>query len=112
LEKFDADFRVEATDGASFTGHFVDGRIQRGERFSVGQRVMLATAFRVAVNFVYAELGFLALDEPTAFLDADYIRAFEPVLERLRSLSRSRGWQCVLVTHERELAPLFDSVVQ
>ncbi len=73
----------------------------------------LALAFRIAVNSTFAEsIGCLLLDEPTAYLDEQHIRALAPVLDKLRLLASSRGLQCIIVTHERELAPLFDAVIQ
>jgi DNA repair exonuclease SbcCD ATPase subunit len=111
LEWFDAEFRVTAVDGLSFEAHFTDGRQLPAERLSIGQQVVLALGFRFAVSFLYANLGFLVLDEPTAYLDRHHISGFKPTLERLRKYAASQGLQCVIVTHERELAPLFDAVI-
>jgi DNA repair exonuclease SbcCD ATPase subunit len=91
---------------------FNDGRVQPAERLSSGQKVVMALSFRLAVNFMYADLGFLVLDEPTAYLDEHHIAGFEPVLGCLREFAASRGLQCLMVTHEQSLAPLFDSVLQ
>lgn len=112
LTQFGTDYRVRADEGLSFTAMFTDVRQQPAERLSGGQKVVLALAFRLAVNFTAAaDLGFLVLDEPTAYLDEHHIRGFVPVLGKLRELAASRGLQCLIITHERELAPLFDSVV-
>jgi DNA repair exonuclease SbcCD ATPase subunit len=96
----------------SFTAHFPEDFVQPAERLSDGQQVVLAMSFLMAVNFAYADLGFLALDEPTANLDEHHIKAFAPAMQQLRLLAASRGLQCLMVTHERTLAPLFDSVIQ
>ena len=112
LELFDAEFRVAASEGLTFTARFVDGRVQPAGRLSGGQKVVLALVFRLAVNFMYSELGFMCLDEPTAYLDAHHIAGFEPVLNNLRGLATSRGLQCLMITHEQSLAHLFDHVVQ
>jgi exonuclease SbcC len=112
LEMFQTDFRVRADEGLSFIAEFLDHRRQAAERLSGGQKVILALAFRLAVNVMFAEnIGLLALDEPTAFVDEHHIRGFEPVLQQLRAFSTSRGLQCVMITHERGLAPLFDAVI-
>ena len=112
LELFGSDFQVTARDGLSFTARFVDGREQPAERLSAGQKVVLALSFRLAVNLLSgSNIGLLVLDEPTAFLDEQHIRGFEPVLLQLRTLAASRGLQCVMVTHEAGLAPLFDQVI-
>lgn len=112
LELFDAEFRVVASEGLTFTARFLDGRSQPAGRLSGGQKVVLALVFRLAVNFMYSELGFMCLDEPTAYLDAHHIAGFEPVLNNLRGLATSRGLQCLMITHEQALAHLFDHVVQ
>ncbi len=106
-------FTVEASQGLTFTATFVDGRKQPARRLSGGQKVALALSFRIAVNSMFAEnVGLLALDEPTAYLDQQRIRSLAPVFERLRSLSAARGLQCLMVTHEDELAPLFEAAIQ
>ena len=113
LEQFDTDYRVTAQEGLSFRADFPDGRSQPAERLSGGEQVILALALRIALNLmVTGDINFLALDEPTAFLDDHHIQGFEPVLGRLREYVASRGLQCLMVTHERRLAPMFDAVVE
>lgn len=115
LQIFAVDFLVRAADDDSptFVAEFFDGRRQPAKRLSYGQKTVLALAFRVAVNALFAEqIGLLALDEPTAYLDQQRIKALAPVLERLRELSTARGLQCLLVTHETSLAHLFESAVE
>jgi len=115
LQIFNVDFFVRAAtdDSPTFVAEFLDGRKQPAKRLSYGQKTVLALAFRVAVNALFAEqIGLLALDEPTAYLDQQRIKALAPVLERLRELSTARGLQCLLVTHETSLAHLFESAVE
>ena len=115
LQVFGVDFFVKASndDSASFIAEFFDGRKQPAKRLSYGQKTVLALAFRVAVNSLFAEqIGLLALDEPTAYLDQQRIRALAPVFEKLREFSTARGLQCLLVTHEMSLAHLFESTVE
>lgn len=113
LNMFDTKFRVESDQGRSFTAHFQDGRVQPAKRLSGGQKVALAMGFRVAINSLFAaKVGLLGLDEPTAFLDKQRIRALGPVITKLRELTASRGLQCLIVTHEEDLAPLFDATIR
>jgi DNA repair exonuclease SbcCD ATPase subunit len=113
LEMFDSDFSVRPGQDLSFVADFADGRSQAGDRLSPGQQGVLALAFWVAVNSLYAgKIGFLSLDEPTASLDRQNLGALEIALRRLRELSESEGLQCLLVTHEPSFAPLFDDVLQ
>lgn len=115
LQIFNVNFVVKvAEDGTpTFVAEFFDGRKQVAQRLSIGQKTVLALAFRVAVNALFAEeIGLLALDEPTAALDAPRIQALAPVLEKLRDLSTSKGLQCLLVTHASNLSHLFESVIE
>lgn len=115
LQIFGVNFLVRVgDDGApTFIAEFYDGRRQVAQRLSIGQKTVLALAFRVAVNAQFAEeIGLLALDEPTASLDAPRIRALAPVLEKLRDLSTAKGLQCLLVTHATTLSHLFESTIE
>lgn len=115
LQIFNVNFFVRvSTDGTpTFIAEFYDGRRQVAQRLSIGQKTVLALAFRVAVNAMFAEeIGLLALDEPTAALDAIRVRALAPVLEKLRNLSTTKGLQCLLVTHATSLSHLFESTIE
>ena len=115
LQIFSVNFLVRvAGDGTpTFVAEFYDGRKQVAQRLSIGQKTVLALAFRVAVNAQFAEeIGLLALDEPTASLDAPRIQALAPVLEKLRDLSTAKGLQCLLVTHAASLSNLFESTIE
>ena len=115
LQIFSVNFLVRVSnDGTpTFVAEFYDGRKQVAQRLSIGQKTVLALAFRVAVNAQFAEeIGLLALDEPTASLDAPRIQALAPVLEKLRDLSTAKGLQCLLVTHAASLSHLFESTIE
>jgi DNA repair exonuclease SbcCD ATPase subunit len=74
--------------------------------------VLLGVSFRVAVNSMFAsDLGLLVLDEPTAGLDKGNLACLQVAFERLRELSRSRGLQVVMITHEENL-PAADNVIE
>lgn len=108
----DAEFVVEADASLNFTANFHDGRRQGARRLSGGQKTLLAWLFRIAAAVQFAEnLDVLFLDEPTAYLDKKAIAAFTPVFDRLRGILVDRGLQVIIVTHEDELAPLFDHVI-
>lgn len=113
LETFAANYRVEANSRLGFTATFPTGVKQDVERLSWGQKVTLAVAFRFALNQLFAgQVGALYLDEPTVYQDEKHIAAFGPVVSKMSQLAGSRDMQCFIITHERDLAPLFDSVVQ
>jgi DNA repair exonuclease SbcCD ATPase subunit len=115
LRIFQVNFQVKvAEDGTpTFIAEFYDGRRQVAQRLSIGQKTVLALAFRVAVNAQFAEeIGLLALDEPTASLDQPRIQALAPVLEKLRELSTAKGLQCLMVTHAATLSNLFESAIE
>jgi len=113
LTLFDADYRVQVADGASFTAMFEGGIVQPVQRLSYGQQVALAFAFRLALNrTIIPQVNGLCLDEPTAYLDRRRIDAFAPVFEQLRQAAQATGFQCIIVTHERLLSHLFDNVIE
>ena len=113
LELFCTDFRVTAREDLSFEALFFDGRRQPVERLSGGQATIVAMIFRLAVNTFFAgSVGLIFLDEPTAFLDEHHMRGFEPVLASLREYAAGRGLQCVMITHAKDLAPLFDQTLK
>ena len=75
--------------------------------------MILALAFRVAVNSLFAGMaGLLCLDEPTESLDEGNLACLEVAIGRMRDLSESRGLQCLLVTHEPSFEVLFDGVLR
>lgn len=110
LTAFDNPFRLAEIDGTRMVVSFPDGRRQPAERLSDGQKAVFALGFRVTINSRFGgDLGLLCLDEPSAGLDADNMTCLEIALGRLRELSRDRGLQVLLVTHERGQS-LYDKV--
>lgn len=113
LEELGVDFRVHVGEGLSFHTHFPDGRVVPAERLSGGEKVVFALAWRLTVNSAFAaDVGLLCLDEPTAGLDSERLGCLRKALEKLRFLSGSHGLQCVIVTHERGLMPMFDHIIE
>lgn len=112
LEKFEVPFRVRVTEPLSFRVSFPDGRDVPAEWLSGGEKVIFSLAWRLAVNTEFAaDVGILCLDEPTAGLDADRLAALGRAIARIREVSCSVGLQFIMVTHERNLVPLFDRVI-
>jgi DNA repair exonuclease SbcCD ATPase subunit len=112
LELFDAPFRVTASEDLGFDARFDDGRTVMDRRLSVGERIVLAMAFRITINSTFASsLGVLIMDEPTAGLDEHNLGCLPQALERLRALSDSCGLQILFVTHEPRISHLFDKVI-
>ena len=112
LQLFGAEFVVAAEEGLSFSAVFPN-KMQPANRLSGGQKVVLSLALVLSLNLLFAaDLGLIMLDEPTAYLDAHHIQGFKITLERLRQVAESRDLQCFMITHEKDLAPLFQSVVR
>jgi DNA repair exonuclease SbcCD ATPase subunit len=114
LEIFDAPYRVVMDEQLGFIANFLDGiRKQPDRRLSVGERIVLALAFRIAVNSAFAaQIGVLCMDEPTVGLDEHNLGCLPHAIERLKELSEERGLQVFFVTHEQRLLPMFDNVIQ
>jgi len=114
LALFDSPFRVAADGTLGFTATFLDGHGVVPDRWlSVGERITLALAFRIAVNSTFTtNLGMLVLDEPTAGLDEHNLGCLPVALARLRELAQDRGLQVLFVTHQQSaIGQYFDTVV-
>jgi len=114
LGLFDSPFRVAANDALGFQANFLDGsRTVPDSWLSVGERVTLALAFRIAMNSTFANnLGILMMDEPAAGLDEHNLGCLPIALERLRAISQERGLQILFVTHRAsQLGQYFDAVI-
>lgn len=111
LKLFGAAFACDIKDDLSVVCSFPGTGEQAADRLSGGQRVVLG-AFRFAIYNLFAgELGFMVLDEPTAFLDDDRIQSVVEVMQAVRRYAHQTGMQLVVITHEPELATAFDHVV-
>ncbi len=112
LGNFGSPFYVQASEDLSFSAQFPDGKLQSAARLSGGEMMALALSFRLSVNVEFAkEVGLLCLDEPTVGLDSHNIAGLRVALARLKEISAAQGLQVVMITHETELAPFFDRVV-
>jgi exonuclease SbcC len=109
LVGFDSPFAVTVDDSLEFTAHFADGTKMPGSGLSGGQKVMLALAFRMALNSLFAdEVGMMILDEPTDGLDVDNRRLAATVFQRLGRIAKDRGHQIILITHDDFGDSVFD----
>lgn len=113
IAEFDGPFYVSADDDLTFAVHKPNRMVERSDRLSGGEKVILAIAFRFAVTAMFAgEIGMMVLDEPTAGLDAANLDCLNTVLERISSLTRKRGQQLIVITHDRRLELVFDNVIE
>lgn len=113
LGLLEAPFRVALDEALTFWAEFLDGTVRQPDRrLSVGQRITLAIALRIAMNStLVGDLGLLILDEPTAGLDAETLACVPAAIARLREISESRGLQVLFVTHEQALIEKFENVI-
>jgi DNA repair exonuclease SbcCD ATPase subunit len=112
LEQFESTFRVRTGEDLGYMCHFFDGTVMEDRRISGGQQVVLALAFRWALNSQFAnQIGMLVLDEPTAYIDRRHLSLLETTLRRLGAAAKSRGCQVFVITHEASLRGAFDQVV-
>ncbi len=109
LTMFDSPFSVGATENVGFTAHFQNGTVMPAPGLSGGQKVMLAMAYRLTINSLFAsQVGMMVLDEPTDGLDADNRRLAAEVFQRLGEVARARGHQVIVITHDEALERVFD----
>ena len=110
LSLFEAPFSCALQQDLSFVCSFPGGWQPDAGRLSGGERVVLAIAFRFAVNDLFAsQLGLLALDEPTRWLDDGNIDHVINILDRTKKLTSSGAWQVLVVTHADALKSTCDN---
>lgn len=113
LFEFGSPFGVTVDDDLAFTVVNGDGTSEPANSKSGGEMVVLAIAYRLAVNARFAEnIGSLFLDEPTAGLDKHNIGCLRDMLSRIGSVLMGSGQQIFLITHDNRLQNVFSQVVQ
>lgn len=112
LELFDDPFRVEASDDLQFDVFFdgasgIAGPV-KASLLSGGQKVVLALAFRAALDSLFGHnTGILCLDEPAAGLDEANRSGFRRALREIGQKVGSNR-QIFVVTHDQLLADSCD----
>jgi DNA repair exonuclease SbcCD ATPase subunit len=100
-------------ESMSFVAKFPDGRLHDGCRLSGAQRVISGMCFRLALADTFARsVGFLCLDEPSAYMDPDSIQSMQNLFLRLKSFASSQNRQIILITHERAFMSSMDHVIE
>lgn len=111
LARFGSPFWAETAEDLSFTIHKPGSPPQPADWLSTGQRVVLAMAFWPAVASLWsADLGMLALDEPSANLDAENRRYLAEAINALSAAVRGNK-QLIVVTHDVDMRSCFDQVI-
>ena len=111
LSLFDNPFSVQASDDLTFLAYFPGKPPVKANQLSGGQKVVLAIAFRAALDRVFGhDVGMMFLDEPTAGLDTDNIDYFHTALQQFSSKMAGQR-QIAVITHVQELESVFDQVV-
>lgn len=112
LEDFDSPFHVTATQDVGFTAHFDSGTVMPAPGLSGGQKVMLALAFRLTVNSIFApQLGTMILDEPTDGLDTENREIAAEMFRQLGITARDRGLQIIVITHDDAMEAILDQKI-
>lgn len=111
LSLFDNPFSVQSSEDLTFLAYFSGKPPVKANQLSGGQKVVLAIAFRAALDRVFGhDVGMMFLDEPTAGLDTDNIDYFHTALQQF-SAKMSGQRQIAVITHVQELESVFDQVV-
>lgn len=112
LKLFNNPFVVEADSDLTFRVFLPGQPPVKAKQLSGGQKVILAIAFRAALDRVFGhDVGMMFLDEPTAGLDADNVNFFHEALQQLaQKVGHSR--QLVVITHVQELGTVFDQLIE
>lgn len=112
LSLFNNPFVVEADSDLTFKVFMPGQQPVKARQLSGGQKVILAIAFRAALDRVFGhDVGMMFLDEPTSGLDADNVNFFHEALQQLaQKVGQDR--QLVVITHVNELGSVFDQLVE
>lgn len=97
------------------TQHFMvmqDGSISPAYQLSGGQRTLAAWAWHLALYEKHGnQSGFLMMDEPTVGLDEQNLANVAEAVRHLTRYCHGSGMQFVMVTHEANLASVFDKMI-
>lgn len=110
LALFKDPFVVEPTEDLMFNAFFPGKPAVSARQLSGGQKVVLASAFRIALDRLF-DVGVMFLDEPTAGLDADNVAYFHDALQVMSESLKGRK-QVVVITHLHDYCDRFDAVVE
>lgn len=112
LKMMRSKFVVRATRGLNFECIFDNG-VGEDTSLSVGQKVALSWAFRLAACETFSSsAGIMTMDEPTAALDKNVNDAFLDVMDSIRTLCSDFGMQFFIATHHESIANQADQVIQ
>ena len=110
LEHFGSPFWVRPTADLTFEVHFPGAPPRTADQLSGGQKGILAIAFRSVIGSLFAQLDFMALDEPTAGLDEENVDAMREALSAYAADVEGRR-QVLMITHADSLRTSFSQVV-
>lgn len=116
LSTFNAPFTVKIDQSSTeLYCEFQNGETFVASELSGGQKMVLAISWRLALHNTFAteeSCGFLTLDEPTNHLDETNIQNLTQVMAQVKQAARDKNLQVLVITHEKALEPLFDSVIR
>ena len=111
LDIFGIPFAVSIPRDFDITVTRPDGYTCQASRESGGRQAALSIVFRFAINQLFAsQVGLVALDEPTAYLDEDNLAYVSDIVNQMHRVESETGLQIVMITHEKSLVSAFDRV--
>jgi len=111
LEQFGSPFWAETSSDLSFIVHRPGIPGFPAAKLSGGMKGVLAIAFRTSLTSLFGDLGMMSLDEPTAGMDVNNVSFLAGALQSYAVKVRGRR-QVILISHNRELIPSFDQVIE
>lgn len=116
LSLFDSPFTVSINpDSTELMCTFSNDETFVASELSGGQKMVLAISWRLALHNTFSSeesCGFITLDEPTNHLDATNIQNLTQVMNQVKQAAQDKNLQVLVITHEKALEPLFDSLIQ
>jgi exonuclease SbcC len=79
---------------------------------SGGERTALSVSFAVALWNLFTSSSFIAMDEPTQFLDSKNVTSLLDFFDSLRAACIEGNRQIFIITHDMGLMPIFDQIIE
>lgn len=90
----------------------MNGAVRPAYQLSGGQFTIASWAWHLALYEKHgSSVGFIFMDEPTVGLDDANLSNIGEAVSHLAKYCRGSGLQFIMVTHERDLASVFDEVI-
>jgi len=113
LDVLETPFKACYRDGSMVLSAVFGSNTLPDNLLSGGQRVAISVAMKLAIlRLLGGRFKFIALDEPTAFLDSARISALRDLMRKVADACRNEGTKLLVISHCQDIQSAFDTVIQ